>query len=54
MHMTAKEVVAYSTIYIPWLRERHQDKSADLWQKLVDWNLISDDRLRKTVEEMLR
>lgn len=53
MQMTPKEVVAHATIYIPWLRERGQEKAADLWQRIVDWNMLSDEKLKKSVEEML-
>jgi len=54
IHMTPKEVVSHITIWIPWLRERGKNKDADIWQRIVDWNLASDPSLRTTVDGMIR
>ncbi|MBE0518803.1 MAG: hypothetical protein IH630_06225, partial [Thermoplasmata archaeon] len=53
MHMTPKEVVSHVTIWIPWLRERGMVAEANIWQKIVDWNLVSDTTLRTAVDMMM-
>jgi len=52
IQMTPKEILAYTTIYIPWLKELGQHDSAELWQKIVDWNLRTDKNLVKAVKEI--
>ena len=53
MHMTPKEVVSHVTIWIPWLRERGMVAEANIWQKIVDWNLVSDTSLSTAVDMMM-
>jgi len=53
IHLTPKEVVLYTTMWIPWLRESNLTKQADYWQRVVDFNLSSDEKLRNSVSEMM-
>jgi len=53
IHMTPKEVVSHITIWIPWLRERGKENEANVWQRIVDWNIDSDHSLRTTVYRMI-
>ena len=53
MHMTPKEMVSHITIWIPWLRERKMDAEADIWQKIVDWNLVTDPSLKEIIDTMM-